>query len=132
ECNLDLHAIELSGYVLHDLAAKVDRVADRLLPAVEIGEGQRAFAVAERDRAGALDLLERSGNGADIRRLLRVGRRGEHDDGRRGKNNRRPAPDPRSAGPLSSRVPPPQLPHSSGCGLTATSSPPTAPFPPSH
>src|SRR5262249_50871351 len=48
KCDLDLHAVEFGGRVFHNLAAKVDRVPDRLLPAIEIGERQRAFAIAER------------------------------------------------------------------------------------
>jgi len=43
-----------------DLRAQVHRVADRLLLVVQVREGDRRFAVADRDRPGVLDLLQRA------------------------------------------------------------------------
>ena len=43
------------------VAAEVHGVADGLLLVVVVGERHRGLAVAERDRAGVLDLLERAG-----------------------------------------------------------------------
>src|SRR6516165_3372905 len=87
KADADVHAVELAGDVLHDLAAKVDRIADRLPQAIEIGERQRALAIAERDGAGFLDPLERTGKRADVVRFLRAGRQPEHQDGCGGQDN---------------------------------------------
>src|SRR5215471_4535496 len=130
--DLDLHAVEFGGYVLHDLAAKVDRVPDRLLPAIEIGEGQRAFAVAERDRAAVLDLLQRSRERPDIRRLLAVGRCDEEEERRRGKKDPRPAQAAARVGDFSPRVFSSHEAPQAGLGVSAASSSPISTFSPSH
>jgi hypothetical protein len=70
EGDLDLHAVELGRHVLDNLAADIDRVADRLLQPVQIRERQRAFAIADGDFAGVLDLLERPRPCPDADRIL--------------------------------------------------------------
>ncbi len=59
ELDLELVELELLLHGIDDLVADVHRVADRLLVVVEIGERNRQIAIAERDRAGFLDILQR-------------------------------------------------------------------------
>ena len=87
EADPNVHAVELVGYVLHDLAAKIDRIADRLPQAIEIRERQRALAIAERDGAGLLDTLERAGQSPNVRRFLRIDRQAKGQHGRGGQGN---------------------------------------------
>ena len=61
ELDLELVELELLLHGIDDLAADVHGVADRLLVVIEIGEGDRRIAEAERDGAGILDVLQRSG-----------------------------------------------------------------------
>src|SRR5262249_2478682 len=92
----------------------------------------RAFAIAERDRAGVLDLFERSGERPDIRRLLGVGGGDEDEDGRRGDNSPRPAQDAARAGGVSPGVLRPPDPHQAALGARAASSSPRSPRSPPH
>ncbi|MOA15127.1 hypothetical protein D3C78_1352690 [compost metagenome] len=47
--------------MLHHFLADLNRIADGLLVAVEIGEGYRGLGVAERDHAGFADLVQAAG-----------------------------------------------------------------------
>jgi len=56
----------------------VPEVDTTVLPVVVVGERHRGLAVAERDRAGVLDLLERAGEVLRERRASGEGRRRDH------------------------------------------------------
>src|SRR5262249_39104689 len=74
--DLEIRHGELRLHRLHDLLAQVEGEPDRLQLVIEIGQGQRAVAVPDRDSAGLLDLLERTVE------ALRLGRRrAEQADG---------------------------------------------------
>src|SRR6266705_2494984 len=64
-----------------DLAAEVDRVAEGRLLVVEVRKGDRRVAMAERDHARLLDLLERALLGAGRRPHQREGAHGDEADG---------------------------------------------------
>ncbi len=66
---LAVHRLILDGEIVHlqlglhlvgDLVADVDRVTERLAVGAERGEGRRVFVMADDDRAGVLDLLQRA------------------------------------------------------------------------
>jgi hypothetical protein len=57
----ELGELELGFHCVDDPVAKVHGIADGLLLVVIVGERHRGFAVAQRDGACFLDLLERSG-----------------------------------------------------------------------
>ncbi len=77
ELDLELVELELLLHGIDDLVADVHGVADGLLVVVEIGERDRGIAVAERDRAGVLDVLQRAGQllGLSLARAERGGER---------------------------------------------------------
>ncbi len=85
ELDLELVELELGLHGVDDLPAQIHGIAHDLLAVVVIGERHRGFAVAERDRPGVLDLLERA------RELLRERRNRAHArcDGQR---KQHPAP----------------------------------------
>ena len=75
-CSLtsSLSELEVRLHRIDDLVAEVHGVADDLLLVVIVGERNRGFAVADCDRAGILDFLERA--------VLCGGGAGEQADGR--------------------------------------------------
>jgi len=61
QVDFEIRHLELGLDRIDDLHAKVHRVADRLLLVVEVRERDRRLAMADRYRAGLLDLLQRAG-----------------------------------------------------------------------
>jgi len=74
--HVEFRQLEVGANGVDDAQAQIHRIADRLLLVVVVGEGQGRIAMADSDRAGVLDLLERAG-------LLRPGRSGERQKGDR-------------------------------------------------
>jgi hypothetical protein len=62
ELDVELRKLELALHPLDDAPAEIHGVAHHLLLVVVVGERHRGLAVAERNRAGVLDLLERAGD----------------------------------------------------------------------
>src|SRR6185369_4926473 len=73
--HLDAGEFELLLDRAHDAHADVDRVADRLLLVVVVGERDRRVAMADGDGAGLLDLVEGAFLGQRGRREKRAGER---------------------------------------------------------
>src|SRR5262245_49484810 len=80
QLDLEFAELEVLLHRIDDLVAEVHGVADDLLLVVIVGERNRGFTVADRDRAGILDLLKCA--------VLCCGGAGEQADGRNGCKHR--------------------------------------------
>src|SRR5215813_1418976 len=78
ELGFEVRKLELFLHPIDDPRAEIHGVAHDLLPVVVVGERYRGLAVAERDRAGVLDLLERASEVLRERRASGEGRRRNH------------------------------------------------------
>src|SRR5262249_24985415 len=78
ELGFEVRKLEVFLHPIDDPRAEIHGIAHNLLLVVVIGERDRGLAVAERDRAGVLDLLERAGEVLRERWASGEGRRRDH------------------------------------------------------
>ena len=85
QVDLEVRHLELGLDRVDDLHADVHRVADDLLLVVVVRERDRRLAMADRDRAGVLDLLQRAGEFLRLRPVSANSAPGQRRQARFGK-----------------------------------------------